>query len=128
MNPSRFWGKDMASALHALRSSLGSDALILETRAAQNGGGIEILALADAPPTERQGTSSFSLPKRPDVFSTHESDGMHAPLQTVSLPSGDMREELAALRSMLSWLAPGLNHKNRILKSLVAQGLNPDVM
>jgi flagellar biosynthesis protein FlhF len=120
----------MASALNALRGSLGSDALILETRAvpAQNGGGIEILALADAPPTERQGTSSFSLPKRPDVFSTHESDEVHAPLQTVSLPSGDMREELAALRSMLSWLAPGLNHKNRILKSLVAQGLNPDVM
>lgn len=130
MNPNRFWGKDMASVLRAVRGSLGPDALILETRAVtdQNGGGIEILALSETVSTEKHNVPVYSVGARPDVFSVDETDERAAPHQTVSPTGGDMREELAALRSMLSWLAPGLDHKNRILKSLVAQGLSPEVM
>jgi flagellar biosynthesis protein FlhF len=130
MNPSRFWGKDMASALRALRGSLGADALVLETRAVaeQNGGGIEILALSETGSTERNGVPTPLLDARPDVFSVDDTDELPAPHQTISATGIDMREELAALRSMLSWLAPELNHKNRLLKSLVAQGLSPEVM
>ena len=129
MNPSRFWGKDMPSALRAVRGSLGPDALILETRAVteQSGGGIEILALSDSLPAVNQLPKRASTAARPDVFSTDES-GFIAPPQTPPTTGGDMREELAALRSMLSWIAPGLNHKNRILKSLVTQGLSPEII
>lgn len=129
MSPSRFWGKDMPSALRAVRGSLGPDALILETRAVaeQSGGGIEILALSESLPAVNQLPERTATPVRPDVFSADES-GFIAPLQTSPTSGGDMREELAALRSMLSWIAPGLNHKNRILKSLVAQGLSPEII
>jgi len=65
---------------------------------------------------------------RPDVLSMDETCVVPKSPQATPTPGGDVREELAALRSMLSWLAPGLNHKNRILKSLVAQGLNPAIM
>jgi flagellar biosynthesis protein FlhF len=130
MNPSRFWGKDMVSALRAVRGSLGSDALILETRAVadQNGGGIEILAFSETASSETNNVTAFSPAARPNLISVSESDVVPAPAQIISIERGDMREELAALRSMLSWLAPGLNHTNRILKSLVTQGLNPEVM
>jgi flagellar biosynthesis protein FlhF len=130
MKPSRFWGKDTPSALRAVRASLGSDALILETRAVsdQNGGGIEIFALSETATTEKHNLLASSIAARPDVFTVAESDEAPAPRPIAAPTGGEMREELAALRSMLSWLAPGLNHKNRIVKSLVAQGLNPEVM
>jgi flagellar biosynthesis protein FlhF len=129
MNPSRFWGKDTPSALRAVRGALGPDALILETRsvANSNGGGIEILALPETDQLGRNELSPFSPNIRPDVLSLGQTTppGLQ---QTIPGSSGEMREELAALRSMLSWLAPGLNHKNRILKSLLAQGLSPEIM
>jgi flagellar biosynthesis protein FlhF len=130
MNPRRFWGKDMSAALNALRGSLGSDALIVETRAVadQHGGGIEILALSETPSAEDQHMPASSPALRPDVFVSRDSGAPLAPGQTLAPVGAEMREELAALRSMLSWLAPGLNHQNRILKSLVAQGLSPAVM
>ena len=130
MNPNRFWGKDMASALRAVRGSLGPDALILETRAVsdQSGGGIEIFALSETASTENPNMLASSIVERPNVFSVDSSDIVPMPHPRVSSTGADMLEELAALRSMLSWLAPGLNLKNRIIKSLVTQGLNPDVM
>ncbi len=130
MNPRRFWGKDMAAALRAVRGSLGSDALILETRAVadQNGGGIEVLALSETASTEEPNLPASSSAVRPDIFSMDENAELPGPRQIIPLAGSDMREELAALRSMLSWLAPGLNQKNRILKSLLAQGLSPEVM
>jgi flagellar biosynthesis GTPase FlhF len=128
MNPSRFWGIDIASALRAVRGALGPDALILETRpiADKNGGGIEILALADI--SQKENLSSPAATMRPDVLAVAENAGDLAPREAMLTAGSEMREELAALRSMLSWLAPGLNHKNRILKLLVAQGLNPEIM
>jgi flagellar biosynthesis protein FlhF len=120
----------MAAVLRAVRGSLGPDALILETRAVaeQNGGGIEILALSETASTEKHVVKVSSMAARPDVLSVDESDVVPAQVQTIRTASGDIREELAALRSMLTWLMPGLNHENRILKSLVAQGLNPEIM
>ncbi|MGH7929472.1 MAG: hypothetical protein ACREQV_16915 [Candidatus Binatia bacterium] len=130
MKPSRFWGKDMASALRAVRGSLGPDALILATHAVTdgNGGGIEILASSETAQAEKHELPVAALATRPDVLSLSEADPASGPSETMRSASGDMHEDLATLRSMLSWLAPGLNHKNRILKSLVAQGLNPEVM
>jgi flagellar biosynthesis GTPase FlhF len=130
MNPNRFWGKDMASALRAVRGALGPDALILTTRAMtdKDGGGIEILAVSENTAIEKHDMVISSLEARPDVLALGEADLASSPSQSVSPAGSDMREELAALRSMLSWLAPSLNHKNRILKSLVAQGLSPEIM
>jgi flagellar biosynthesis protein FlhF len=129
MNPSRFWGKDMPSALRVVRGSLGPDALILETRsvADKNGGGIEILALPETTQIGKNEVLQSSSNVRPDVLSLGQT-AVPELQQTISRSSGEMREELAALRSMLSWLAPSLNHKNRILKSLLAQGLSPEIM
>jgi flagellar biosynthesis GTPase FlhF len=130
MNRSRFWGKDIPAALRAVRGSLGPDALIIETRAVaeQDGGGIEILALAETVAPEKRVVTASSTAARPDVFSADECAFTTAPPPTPPAGGADMREELAALRSMLAWLAPGFNHKNRILKSLVAQGLNPEII
>jgi flagellar biosynthesis GTPase FlhF len=116
MNPSRFWGKDIASALRAVRGSLGPDALILETRAVteQNGGGVEVVALTETVSKEKHAVKDSATAARPDVLSVEGTAVLAAP-QMLPTASDDMREELAALRSMLTWLAPGLNHKNRIL-------------
>jgi flagellar biosynthesis GTPase FlhF len=128
MNHSRFWGKDMASALRAVRGSLGPDALIVETRSVleQNGGGIEIVALAEADQECDQKIPPFS--SYAEAWTLGATTGVINPAEPTASTGAEMREELAALRSMLSWLAPGLNHKNRILKSLVAQGLSPEIM
>jgi flagellar biosynthesis protein FlhF len=119
----------MASALRAVRGSLGPDALILETRPVleQNGGGIEILALSESP----QDGSALRSSIRPTAWPLERRATPVATEETWPAPataSPAIHEELAALRSMLSWLAPDLNHKNRILKSLVAQGLSPEIM
>ncbi len=130
MNPSRFWGRDVASALRAVRGSLGPDALILETRPVleQNGGGIEILALSESGREEIVGEPLRRATARPNLLKNEDRSDVPVQREATASAGADMREELAALRSMLSWLAPGLNHKNRILKSLVAQGLNPEIM
>ena len=128
MNPSRFWGKDTASALRAVRGSLGPDALILETRPVldKNGGGIEILALSES--EQKQNHNPPVSSTQANVWIQDEIAGTITPARVAPQTGAEMREELAALRSMLSWLAPGLNHKNQILKSLMAQGLNPEIM
>jgi flagellar biosynthesis protein FlhF len=118
----------MAAALRALRDSLGPDALILETRPVldQNGGGIEIFAFSEVDRKQVHNPPALSIEVK--TSEPDEKVGTIAPVETTSSTGAEMREELAALRSMLSWLVPGLNHKNRILKSLVAQGLNPEIM
>jgi flagellar biosynthesis GTPase FlhF len=130
MNPSRFWGKDLASALRAVRGSLGPDALILETRSGsdKNGGGIEIVAFSETPEKQNLNPSALRPLMRPEVLAADENARTPVAPEMAPPLGAEMREELAALRSMLSWLAPGLNHKNRILKSLIAQGLNPEIM
>jgi flagellar biosynthesis protein FlhF len=107
MSPRRFWGKDMTAALRAVRNSLGPDALILETKNISEGSGIEITALG--------GAEEKSNDRPPPIPSF------------ISAPIEEMRDEIASLRSMLSWLAPKIQ-KNDVLKSLVGHGVSPDIM
>jgi flagellar biosynthesis GTPase FlhF len=113
MNPKRFYGKDIATALRAVRESLGPDALILGTKAAPDGknGGVEITALVETPEVE---TAVVVAP-------------ISAPPPVNSAPLEEVRDEIAALRSMLTWLAPNLDQKHKILASLIGQGLSPEV-
>src|ERR1700757_4168259 len=107
MSLRRFWGKDMTAALRAVRNSLGPDALILETKNISEGSGIEITALG--------GAEDKSNDRPPPIPSF------------ISAPIEEMRDEIASLRSMLSWLAPKIQ-KNDVLKSLVSHGVSPDIM
>ena len=110
MSPKRFWGKDMAEALRSVRSVLGSDALIVETEnlPSEAGGGIEITALGEAVEAEgKAATPAISAP--PPTF-----------------PVDDLRQELTTLKSMLGWLAPGLNCSDRITANLLEHGLAPE--
>ena len=109
MTPRRFWGRDMNEALSALRRALGADALITETKnlAVDLGGGVEITALAEGDDGEAQAEM------RPRV-------------KTPAEPIAELREELALLKSMLGWLAPGLNHQDKFIKSLVGHGVTPE--
>ena len=109
MSPRRFWGKDMTAALRAVRNSLGPDALIIETKNISEGDGIEITALGEG----RAAGKSNDLPPTVPAF--------------ISAPIEEMRDEIAALRSMLSWLAPKIQ-KNDVLKSLVGHGVSPEIM
>src|SRR5262252_5283574 len=105
MSLRRFWGKDMTAALRAVRNSLGPDALILETKNISEGSGIEITALGG----DRTEDKSKDRPPVPSF---------------ISAPIEEMRDEIASLRSMLSWLAPKIQ-KNDVLKSLVGHGVSP---
>jgi flagellar biosynthesis GTPase FlhF len=102
MNPRRFWGRDMPAALRAVRNSLGPDALIIETKSVSEGNraGIEVTAFGE----------------RPDLDEPSER-GMPPPQPLSSAPIEEVRDEIAALRSMLGWLAPKLTHQNEIAKS-----------
>jgi flagellar biosynthesis protein FlhF len=103
----------MSEALRAVRSSLGSDALILETknRSAELGGGVEITALAEEPALKEPGSAE------------RETDMTQQPN-----PLDQLRQEIVALKSMLGWLAPGLNHQDKIIKALMTHGLAPEII
>lgn len=113
MNPKRFWGRDMGEALRAVRGSLGADALIKETKnlSKELGGGVEIVALAEGPLDDADEATE---------------EAVVAPQVTRFQPMDELRHELAALKSMLSWLAPGLNHQDQIVRALVAHGVAPE--
>ncbi len=103
----------MGEALRAVRRSLGSDALILETKNHPKdlGGGVEITALAENPVGEPAGDTERETIARPQALAMEE-----------------LRQELGALKSMLGWLAPGLNHQDAIVKALMTHGLAPEVI
>jgi flagellar biosynthesis protein FlhF len=108
MSPRRFWGKDMTSALRAVRNTLGPDALIIETKNMSEGSGIEITALGEGRGADEPKEQALPAP-------------------SISTPIEEVRDEIAALRSMLSWLAPRIQ-KNDVLKSLVGHGVSPEIM
>lgn len=116
MNRKLFWGRDMSEALRAVRSCLGADAMISETRLVpkEQGGGIEITALADGPVVESGDGAEVEtvLPVAPDA----------------AHPMAELRQELAGLKTMLSWLAPGLHHQDQIVNTLLAHGLSMDLI
>lgn len=102
----------MNEALRAVKGSLGSDALILETRnrSSELGGGIEITAIADNPTIEPATAGEIET-------AAGERD-----------PVDQLREELVALKSMLGWLAPGLNHQDKIINALTSHGVAPEII
>jgi flagellar biosynthesis protein FlhF len=51
-----------------------------------------------------------------------------APVQPPVQQLDEMRQELAALKTMLGWLAPGLDHHDKIVKNLMGHGLGPDLI
>ena len=114
MNHKRFWGRDMGEALRAVRGSLGADAMISETRnlPKDQGGGVEITALADAPVAQ---VDSIAEPA-------------FVALQNSAYPMAELRQEIAGLKSMLAWLAPGLNHQDQIVNTLLAHGLSIELI
>jgi flagellar biosynthesis protein FlhF len=113
MNHKRFWGRDMSEALRAVRSSLGADALIMDTKNLPDdrGGGIEVTALTDGPAGDDDTTAEPVPMVKPQNH-----------------PMEELRRELAALKSMLGWLAPGLNHKDQIVSALVNHGVTPETV
>jgi flagellar biosynthesis protein FlhF len=103
----------MSEALRAVRSSLGSDALILETKNYPKdlGGGVEITALAEEPAFEESVNGKGEMAVR-----------------SPANPMEELRQELAALKSMLGWLAPQLNHQDKIVKALMNHGLASEIV
>ncbi len=101
----------MNEALRAVRSSLGADALISETKnlAKDLGGGVEITALA-AGEVDEEGDSAV----------------VTSAVKTPRHPFDELREELALLKTMLGWLAPGLSQQHKIIESLVTHGVTPE--
>lgn len=115
MNPKRFWGRDMAEALRAVRANLGVDALISDTKnlSKEQGGGIEITALSDGNLEPSDAAAELALTERPP---------------SAVYPISELRQELAGLKSMLAWLAPGLNHQDQIVGTLLAHGLSMELI
>lgn len=109
----RFWGKDMSEALRSVRSSLGANALILETTnlSAEIGGGVEITAL------DEEASAS-------DTDAAEVETGV----KTTPHPMDEIRGELATLKSLLRWLAPGMNQANVVLDGLLKHGTAPEVL
>jgi flagellar biosynthesis protein FlhF len=113
MNPRRFRGKDMSEALRSVRSALGPDALIVETQnlPQEAGGGVQITALCQGPVAEEPGEVEFETT-----------------VQTKANPVDELRQELATLKSMLCWLAPGLSQPDKIFSALLKHGLAPEAL
>jgi len=103
----------MSEALHSVRSSLGPNALILETAnlAAEIGGGVEVTAAAEAGAT--------SAPDGAEVE-------VVAP--GASHPMDEIRRELATLKNLLYWLASGMHQANELINRLLEQGTAPEVV
>jgi flagellar biosynthesis protein FlhF len=118
MTPKRFWGTDMSAALRAVRSSLGPDALILESRdlSDASGGGVEITAVGES-------RGFAAAPSRP---APAEGPIPVPPRAVATIDNTAVRDEIAALRSLIYWLAPSLNQNSHLLQSLVQQGLTPE--
>lgn len=99
----------MGEALRAVKTSLGPDALILQTRSVPDGNGpvVEVTAIGEK-------VAAYGGGKKAQEEN----------------PVGLIREfhkEIATLKSMLCWIFPSLPQKG-VMGELVAQGLSPDVV
>ena len=106
----------MSEALRAVRSVLGADALISETKnlAKDLGGGVEITAFAAGEVGDELDGAA--------VASAAVASAVKAPRH----PLDELRGELALLKTMLGWLAPGLSQQHKIIESLVTHGVTPE--
>src|SRR6478672_769058 len=115
MTPRRFWGSDITAALREVRAALGPDALILDSKdLTEIGGGVEVTALSDKPepPVEKWRAE-------PTAKLNAANDAAPAPNE-----NSNVGDELRALRSLIYWLAPNLQHNNRVLQSLARRGMS----
>lgn len=144
-----FTGRDMNEALSALRATLGSDALILETRrvAIGNGAGIEITAMPDegkkgdkaARETREPLTKSMSLPRtarsvRKVEDPKDQRQFTPPPLRETTPPlvdsTGELRElrrEISELKSLFRLVAPTLG-RGTVIEELSIQGISPELI
>jgi flagellar biosynthesis protein FlhF len=128
--PRQFWGKDMNEALRAVRATLGSDALILDTKSVpkNRGGkkaGVEITATREEAENEGEEAENEG-----EEVENDEQGGQRT--LDVGLLGGaeelrEIRQELAELKSMLCWLIPGMGQK-KVLEELMTQGISPSIL
>src|ERR1044072_6712261 len=117
MNPERFSGKDLMTELRAVREALGPDPLIFDTHAVSDmrGEAVEITAVAERP-VATPSVTPMTIPATP-AAPIPEDEGVR-----------EVRDDPAAVRSMVEWLAPNLSHKNTILQNLSSQGIDISAM
>jgi flagellar biosynthesis protein FlhF len=140
MELKHFWGRDMEEALRAVRAALGPDALILETRSApaENGTGknmgVQITAVRDAGEAPASSASPADEGQQQadqcaavDDQRLEAGSGQNSLSEPPDKELPEVRRELAALKSILCWLIPGIR-MGGTLEELVAQGLSPNLV
>jgi flagellar biosynthesis protein FlhF len=139
METREFWGRDMSEALHAVRASLGADALILKTFSVPGENELEgqerikVTAMGSSEEAPRPNPSAVTNDKRP----------LNAPgnggVQRQPVAGGIVREGMEArgwrvlnsqlddLKAMFCWLVPGMKH-SRALNELLAHDVPPELL
>ncbi len=139
METREFWGRDMNEALHAVRASLGADALILKTFTVPGENDpegqerIKVTAMGSpedaSRPNSSGGASDRWLPNTPG------NGGGQRP----SAAGGIVREGVEArglrmlnaqlndLKAMFCWLIPGMKHSG-VLNELLAHDVPPELL
>jgi len=107
----------MSEALSAVRKSLGPDALILESRSVQAGGGmgVEVTAMNDEADVGRGAAVN-----RESGESENRRESDAGPLKEV-------QDGIAEVRALLRWVLPGVARKG-LAEKLLDQGLSPEVI
>jgi flagellar biosynthesis GTPase FlhF len=124
MQTKEFWGRDINEALQAVRTSLGDDALILETSNMSGEEGtdqeerVKIVAM--------QGEVEA---RKPVSEAPRRSTSRSTPVGEEPKGEGwrDLSQQLSELRSLLCWLAP-MVRKGSVVDELLAQGVSPQLL
>lgn len=139
MEAREFWGKDMGEALQAVRASLGSDALILETFSVPAANGTEgderIKITAMRPQTTEVESAPVAVPSRKPTVNTREPELSRPPRPSAgggregaeARGLRDVHTQLSELKTMLYWLLPGMRSSSAV-NDLVAQDVPPELL
>ena len=147
METKTFTGRDMNEALNALRATLGSDALILQTRRVPvgNTAGVEITAMPEevkpdkAAPGEREPLAK--TPSSPRASrSVKKSEELKESRQLRNPPASEngqlsdsiseiqeLRRDIAEMKSLFRLVAPTFG-RGTIVEELTAQGVAPEII
>jgi len=138
METREFWGRDMSEALQAVRSTLGADALILETISVPGGAGAEgeeRIKVTALPTNEEQEAFSIQKPSRNTLNNTRA----HGVNRRFHSPRGvtqddievrgwrEVSTQLKDLRTMFHWLLPEMK-MSRVLGELAEQDVPPELL
>lgn len=138
MGTREFWGRDMSEALQAVRNSLGSDALILETISMPSGEGAEgeeRIKITAMPTHEGRETYPATEPTRNAPNNHREYDISCRSHASRSVKQEDIEvrgwrdvsAQLKDLRTMFHWLLPEMK-LSRVLGELVEQDVPPELL